>query len=221
MAKIASTLDKEQVIALRGLRLSSAVLKRLHHVRIHCQPAVSIQYQNLARRYVLRGLESGGAVPELGLYCSFVHRTGNPLSWLQKTDEIDRNRVHADVVAPHFVRIQMCRNEQTYELLITEHRLENPQESRRPKLVNTILFHGFHGTLALKLWGQDRHLTGQVFPVFYKPSAEALRIPEEFHEAVRRATAGACCIGCKHCHLLQPPLTTTAAIVKPTWDGRQ
>ena len=29
-------------------------------------------------------------------------------------------------------------------------------------------------------------------------------MPEEFREAVTRISAAVCCVGCRHCHLLQP-----------------
>jgi hypothetical protein len=72
-----------QVLALRGLRLPAMTLKSLKAAGIYCQPSVSIEHQHLAGRYVLRGVESGGAVADLGAYCSFVEETGQPISWLQ------------------------------------------------------------------------------------------------------------------------------------------
>lgn len=202
-------LNKEQLLALRGLRLPGIALKRLDATGIYCEPAVSLRHQPSLNQYVLRGVESGGAVAELGAYCGFVGIDGEPLSWLQRVDGMGRNGLHAVVVAKQIARIQMFRNEETYELLITEHRLENVENGKRPKLVNSILFQGLHGTLALELWGRDQHLSGAVFPVFYTRSAEPLLIPEKFHVAVRRATTGSCCIGCsKHSHLLQPGAVT-------------
>jgi hypothetical protein len=201
-------LNKEQLLALRGLRLPGVVLKLLDAAGIYCEPAVSIRHQATTGRYMLRGTESGGAVAELGAYCGFVDVDGGPLPWLQRVDGLAPNQNHAVVVLPQFVRVQMFRNGETYELLITEHRLENVETGKRPRLANSILFHGLHGALAVQLWGQDRHLSGRVFPVFYTRSGEPSLIPEKFHMAVRRATAGSCCIGCsKHCHLLQPELS--------------
>jgi hypothetical protein len=97
----------------------------------------------------------------------------------------------------------MFRSEQTYDLLITEHQLEVPAEGRRPAMRNRILFHGIQGTLALELWGNDIHFNGQVIPMFYSRSGEPLIIPDMFREVCRIAAA-VCCIGCQHCHLLQP-----------------
>src|SRR5262245_11021371 len=83
--------------ALRGLRLPSVTLKNLRSRGIYCQPSVSIEHQHLAKRYVLRGVESGGAVSDLGAYCSFVDDEGRGLSWLQRVDSITVNGVHAIV----------------------------------------------------------------------------------------------------------------------------
>jgi hypothetical protein len=56
--------------ALYGLALRSSVLKALQKRGIYCTPGVSLEHQHLARRYVLRGVESGGAVADMGRACS-------------------------------------------------------------------------------------------------------------------------------------------------------
>lgn len=199
-------LSSDQVLALRGLRLPAAALKQLQQTGIYCEPSISIEHQHLARKYVIRGRESGGALPQLGHYVGFVDINGRKLSWLQRIDSIGRNGLHAVVVRPQLVRLQVFRREQTYDLLITQHQLENPAEGRRPELRNTTIFHGSHGTLALELWGQDSHFSGQVAPAFLTRSGEPRFFPEMYREAVCRITAAASCIGCRHCHLLQPEL---------------
>jgi hypothetical protein len=55
-----------EVLARRGLRLPPITLKCLRTTGIYCQPSVSIEHQHLAKKYVLRGVESGGAVAEVG-----------------------------------------------------------------------------------------------------------------------------------------------------------
>jgi hypothetical protein len=179
-------------------------MKQLQRSGIYCEPSISIEHQLLARKYVIRGVESGGAIRQLGQYVGFVDVKGQWLSWLHRIYTVGRSGLHAVVVAPQLVRLQMFRSEQTYELLITEHQLEVPAEGRRPAMRNRILFHGIQGTLALELWGKDSHFSGQVVPVFYTRSGEPLLIPDMFREAVCRIGAAACCIGCHHCHLLQP-----------------
>jgi hypothetical protein len=197
-------LSREQVLALRGLRLPSAALKKLQQSGIYCEPSISIEHQHLAWKYVIRGVESGGAVPKLGHYVGLADTNGQWLSWLQRIHAVGRNGLHAVAVAPQFVRLQMFRTEQTYDLLITEHKLEIPAEGRRPALRNKIIFHGIHGTLALELWGKDSHFSEQVAPAFFTRSGEPQLIPNMFREAVYRITAASCCVGCQHCHLLQP-----------------
>ena len=90
-------MSHNQILALRGLRLPAMTLKSLKTGGIYCQPSVSIEHQHLAGRYVLRGVESGGAVADLGGYCSFVDETGHPISWLQRVDSIAVNGIHAVV----------------------------------------------------------------------------------------------------------------------------
>jgi hypothetical protein len=197
-------LDAEQVLALRGLRLPVTALKQLQETGIYCEPSVSIEHQHLAQKYVIRGLESGGGVAEFGHYVGFVDTQGQSLPWLQRVESVGRNGLHAIVVASQIVRLQMFRRGQTYDLLITQHHLESVQEARRPTLQNKVIFHGIHGTLALDLWREDSHVSGQVTPAFLTRSGEPLLIPEMLLEAVCRITAAASCVGCRHCHLLRP-----------------
>src|SRR5579863_324165 len=144
-----------EVLARQGLRLPPIVLRRLRDAGIYCQPTVSIEHQNLAKKYVLRGVESGGAVAALGAYSSFVGERGEPLSWLQRVDSIGVNGVHAVVVAPVLTRLEMLRIERTYDLLITRHSLASVAGNARPQLESSILFYGRRGTLEMELWRND------------------------------------------------------------------
>src|ERR1700687_2220039 len=56
---------------------------------------ISIEHQHLAKKYVLRGVESGGAAAEVGAYASCVDEQGNALPWLQRVDRSDINRASA------------------------------------------------------------------------------------------------------------------------------
>ena len=197
-------LSAEQVLALRGLRLPGTALKQLQETAIYCEPSVSIEHQHLAQKYVIRGVESGGGVAELGHYVGFVDAHGRSLPWLQRVHSVGRNGLHAIVVASQVVRLQMFRRGQTYDLLVTQHHLESVQKGRRPTLQNKIIFRGIHGTLALDLWREDSHFSGQVTPAFMTRSGEPLLIPEMLLEAVCRITSAASCVGCCHCHLLRP-----------------
>ena len=57
-------------LAARGER--RRIERRLQEVGVLCQPEVSLQYQTLAKRSVLRGVESGGATKEIGRYVTFT-----------------------------------------------------------------------------------------------------------------------------------------------------
>lgn len=193
-----------EILSRQGLRLPGLVLTRLRSAGIYCQPTVSIEHQNLARKYVLRGVESGGAVAALGAYSSFVAECGTPLGWLQRVDSIGVNGVHALVVGPMLVRLEMLRIERTYDLLITRHSFRESAGGSRPQLESSILFYGRRGSLEMELWGKDSEFSGAVSPVFYTRSGEIVALPDNFQHAVAQLTAAVCCVGCRHCHLLAP-----------------
>jgi hypothetical protein len=155
-----------EVLARQGLRLPQVVLKRLRDAGIYYRPTVSIERENLTNKYVLRGVESGGAVAVLGCYSSFVGEGGKPLSWLQRVNSVGGNGVHAIVVAPVLLRVQMLRIERTYDLLITRHALTESPDGRKPLLASSVLFYGRRGSLEMELWGKDEQFRGSVFPAF-------------------------------------------------------
>jgi len=204
-----------EVLARQGLRLPPITLKCLRTAGIYCQPSVSIEHQHLAKKYVLRGVESGGAVAEVGAYASFVGEQGDALPWLQRVDSIGVNGVHAVVVAPVLIRIQMLRIERTYDLLITRHELAKSRQGQRPRLESSILFYGRRGGLEMELWGKDAAFRGTVCPVFYTRAGERVALPNDLQDAATRMTAAVCCVGCRHCHLLEPNLITTEQTEKP------
>src|SRR5215831_5160866 len=115
-----------------GLKLSQQALRVLKERGIFTQPAVSLVHQHLAQRRVVRGLESGGAVGNLGRYVTFAHPDGRPIEYLHPVESIGVNGLHAVVIAPALVRIEMLRKERTYELLITQHRPSGPIDGKRP-----------------------------------------------------------------------------------------
>jgi hypothetical protein len=196
-----------EVLARQGLRLPPIVLRRLRDAGIYCQPTVSVEHQNLARKYVIRGVESGGAVAGLGTYSSFMGEHREALPWLQRVDSIGVNGVHAIVVSPVLVRVQMLRIERTYDLLITRHSLARLAGNPRPQLDSSILFYGRRGSLEMELWGNDVAFRGTVCPVFYTRAGERIVLPNDFQDAATRITSAVCCLGCRHCHLLGPRLT--------------
>ena len=213
------SIDQREVLARQGLRLPALTLKRLRSAGIYCQPSISIEHQHLAKRYILRGVESGGAVADLGAYSSFVDEHGAALGWLQRVDSIGVNGVHAVVVAPVLIRVQMLRVERTYDLLITRHNLVTTGAGQRPRLESSIAFYGRRGTLEMELWGKDAAYRGTVAPVFYSRAGEIAMLPTEFQNAAALITAAVCCLGCRHCHLLQPQALAMKLETIPTPDA--
>jgi hypothetical protein len=198
--------SRREIFARQGMRLPAITLTRLRGAGIYCQPTVSIERQHAAKRWVLRGVESGGAAPELGAYSSFVNADGTPLSWLQRVDSVGLNGVHAIAIAPIMMRLEMIRIGRTYDLFITRHGLTNSDTDGRPKLESSIVFYGRRGMLEMELWGKDAAFRSSVCPVFYSRAGEILPIPPELGSAVAQITAAVCCVGCRHCHLLAPGL---------------
>lgn len=194
-------LTRRQVVALRGLRLSRLALQQLAKCGIYCQPAVSIEYQRTRERHVILGKESGGAVKDIGAYCGFASLTGELLEWLNRTQPLAPNGVHATVVAEKLVRIQVFHNQGNYDLLITKHELV---PGKRPTLHSRILFHGAGGTLPQLLGRPDQAHMLEIMPEFRSRSGDPMPVPTMYLEAARAALAGARCLGCRSPHLLVP-----------------
>jgi hypothetical protein len=193
--------------ALHGLSLPRAVLKALQKRGIYCTPGVSLEHQHLARRYVLRGVESGGAVSDTGRACAFVASDGSPLPWLQSLHTIAMNGRHAIFLAEGLVRLEMLRSVRTYDLAITLHTVLRAPGRKRPAIASKLLFYGRDGVLPFDLWKeQHRALRGKLTPVFYDRGGEILPLPSHFEQAVRQLTAQVCCVGCKHTHQGVPPV---------------
>ncbi len=193
--------------ALHGLELPASVLRALQKRGIYCTPGISLEHQHLAKRYVLRGVESGGAVSDMGRACAFVSPEGAPLPWLQSLDSIAVNGRHAIFLAESLVRVEMLRTVRTCELAITMHTLSHRPGRNRPEVATTLLFRGRDGVLPVDLWKEEhRALRGKLTPIFYDHAGEVLHLPQRFEEAIRKVTAAACCVGCKHSHAGVPPV---------------
>ena len=172
-----------------GLTFTQAVINRLRKVGIYGQPQLSLEHQGRAKRYVVRGVESGGATAEVGYYVSFAGENGEAMPWLQTLDSLTVNGPHAVVIAPVVTRIEMLRIARTYELCITRHRPVAVEVGHRPKLHAEELFRGAQGYLALELWGKDKDLSGCVRPQFFTRSGEEIELPAGFAEAVKAVTS--------------------------------
>jgi hypothetical protein len=201
--------EKQDLIAHRGLTLPRSVLRRLDKVGIFAQSQVSLEHQHLARRYVVRGIESGGALREIGRYVTFCGPDGEPLPYLHPIDAVGVNGVHAVVIAPILVRIELLRTGRTCQLLITRHEPEKVEHGRRPPLKNTVLFRGVNGFLQSGEGGKGICRTGSALARFWSRSGEEREIPPVLAAAVQPATHGASCLGCSHAHFLATPAVTT------------
>jgi hypothetical protein len=172
---------------------------------IFAHAGLTVEHQQLAGRYVVRGLESGGSVGDIGRYVTFAGEEGHQLGSLYPVESIAANGLHAVVVSPELVRIDLLRKGRTYELLITRHALRSTENGTRPECQVEILFRGIHGRLELDLCARDKNQAGSVVPAFFSLAGEPVVIPEKFVAAVRAATKGANCIGCSHAHYLRKP----------------
>lgn len=191
---------------LHGLSLPASTLKAIQKRGIYCTPTISIEHQHLAKRYVLRGVESGGAVVDLGRACAFLSPDGCSLPWLQQIDSIAVNGRHAIFLAESLVRVEMLRSVRTYEVIVTRHSLSVPSGRTRPEISSELLFRGQDGVLPLDLWREEhKALRGELAPTFYSRGGEVIDLPTRFETAVRKITGAVCCIGCRHTHLGMPP----------------
>jgi hypothetical protein len=210
-----------QIAARRGLKLPWPVRRRLREVGIFARPEVSLEHQHLAHRYVIRGVESGGAIQEIGHYVTFARDNGEPLACLHPLDAIGVNGVHTVVVAPVLIRVEMLRTGRTYELLITRHQVGKSENGRRPPLNSQTLFQGVHGYLELELWGKDKDHAGSVTPNFYSRGGEALEVPVKFDAVTRALVRAANCCGCSHSHyLVAAPAASAAGVIERGSKGK-
>ena len=198
-------MPRQRFTGVTGLPLTRRAIKELKNRGIFAHPLLSIEHQQLAGRYVLRGLESGGSVGDVGRYVTFAGQEGSQLEFLQPVESIAVNGLHAVVISPEVVRADLLRKGRTYELLITQHSLCSIENGSRPQLNTDILFRGIHGRLELDLCGKDKALAGSVEPEFYSLAGESLVVPDLFLPVIRAATKAVNCIECSHAHYLRQP----------------
>ncbi|MGH9435652.1 MAG: hypothetical protein ACRD06_06600 [Terriglobia bacterium] len=179
-----------------GLALPQSAREKLRRAGIFVQTVVTLEHQCLAHRYVVRGVESGGAVEGFGKYVSFAGEDGSALPYLCRVESLAVNGPHAVVIAPVLVRAEMLRVGNTYELLITRHRLTASGSGRRPTLSSELFFRGAHGYLADGASG---------LPAFMTRAGEPLPVPKRFIGVALSLTAAVRCSGCEHSHYLVAP----------------
>ncbi|MHB8412682.1 MAG: hypothetical protein ACYDDI_12170 [Candidatus Acidiferrales bacterium] len=196
---------KHDHLAHRGLTLPRQAVRRLHEVGIFAPSSVSLEHQHLAGRYVVRGIESGGAVKDFGRYVTFCGPGGERLKCLHPIDAIGVNGVHAVVVAAVLIRIELFRAGRTCQLLITKHQPGQIENGRRPPLEYDLLFRGVDGFLDHQPRGKKGGLLGPAIPRFWSGGGEEREVPAAFVAPIQAATLGASCIGCCHAHFLEEP----------------
>ena len=191
-----------QSYVMHGLSLPASVLRALQKRGIYCTTGISVEHQHLAKRYVLRGVESGGAVGDMGRACAYLSSDGQPLTWLQSIDSIAVNGRHAIYIAESLVRIEMVRILRTCDVVITQHRLSLIPGQTRPEVCSKLLFRGRDSVLPLDLWKEEhKAVRGELAPTFYSRAGEMIKAPAHFETAVRRITGAVCCVGCRHTHV--------------------
>lgn len=188
-----------------GLPLSRRSLRVLRDAGIFCNSIVTVEHQELAQRDVVRGVESGGSVSDVGRYVTFANEEGHPMEYLHAVESIGVNGIHAVVVAASFVRVEMIRKAHTYDLLITRHAPGQPNNGSRPGLQTEIVFRGHHGRVELDLVGKDKLSSGRVEPTFYGLSGEPRSLPEAFRQVVISVTRAVNCVNCSHSHYVRAP----------------
>jgi len=207
--------SRTQVGAHRGLVLPRPALRRLVEAGIFAQASVSLEYQQFAKRYVVRGVESGGAVEDLGRYVTFCSDQGEPLTWLHPLDGIGVNGVHALVVAPSLLRVEMFRRGQTYDVLISRIAPSSATNGKRPALQSTTIFRAEEGYLPADLGKPRRNPKEIGIAKFYSRAGEPLAVPGLFEGVIKAATLGVLCLGCSHSHFLRAPETQGSAPIGP------
>src|SRR5579864_2751790 len=188
-----------------GLPLARRALRTLRELGVYAHPLLSVEHQELAKRYVIRGLESGGSVGDVGRYVTFAGENGEPLDYLHPIETIAVNGLHAVVISNAMLRADMLRKGRTYELLITHHWLGSATDGQKPRLECEIVFRGIHGRLELDLHRKDKAQAGRVVPAFYSLAGEEIALPNKFVGLVRAATRGVNCARCSHTHYLRKP----------------
>ena len=210
----------QKFTGVAGLPLSRRAVRILKDAGIYAHALLRVEHQELAKRYVIRGLESGGSVGDVGRYVTFAGEEGERLEYLQPVETIAANGLHAVVISNAMLRADMLRKGRTYEVLVTRHWLGLTTDGRKPMLECEIVFRGIHGRVELDLNGKDRAQAGRVVPTFYSLAGEESAIPEKLLPLVRAATRGVNCCRCSHMHYLRKPASLrTPKLNHPVKDG--
>ncbi len=189
--------------------------RKLQDAGVFCQPQISLQYQTIAKRSVLRGVESGGSTRDIGRYVTFCDERGEPVAWLQPIDSVTTNGRHAIVIATSFLSVDVFRTRNTYDLLIAKHTVIEA-EGVRGRIESKVIFRGRQGYLPLELTRAEKDMAGQILPEFFNKAGERMEIPLVFVSVVKAAVRGANCVGCTHQHYVTAPKLADSMNISPT-----
>lgn len=207
-------MSNHKFTGISGLPLATRAIRILKDGGIYAHSLLSVEHQELAKRDVIRGLESGGSVGDIGRYVTFADEDGQSLEYLHPVETIAVNGLHAVVISNAMLRADMLRKGRTYELLVTRHWLSVATDGKKPRLECEVVFRGIHGRLELDLTAKDKAQAGRVVPLFYSLSGEECAIPNQLLGLVRAATRGVNCRGCSHMHYLCKPRPLSPAKLK-------
>ena len=116
------------------LVLPKPMMAKLASLGIYCQTWVTAEWQDRAKRWVLRGVESGGSAKEFGRYISFFAADGSRMEWLQKADRIGSNGIHAVAIGEVLIGVEMARVDETYQLVISNTSVGQPKAEGNDRL---------------------------------------------------------------------------------------
>ena len=191
-----------------NLDLVEEVKDRLRMERIYVDWRMSCEMQRQSKQWVIRATESGGAVGDIGYYLGYCGLKGERLRLSYELATLTFNGMHAVVVAPELVKVEMLRIDRNYQLMLSRHvrtaktKLDKKTGKPRRWILNYLQFISVHGSLDLELWGKDKKLSGLVEPVFKNRLGEIVQPPEAFLPAVRAATQGVNTLKCRKALLL-------------------
>src|SRR6516164_6550212 len=189
--------------------------RKLQDAGVFCQPEVSIQYQTIAKRWVLRGVESGGSNRDIGRYVTFCDEHGEPIPWLQPIDSVATNGRHSVVISTSFISVDVFRIRNTYDLLIAQHRVAEAGGARS-RIECKVIFRGRQGYLPLELTRAEKDMAGRILPEFFNKAGERMEIPPALMAVVKAAIRGANCVACTHQHYVTALTLADAMEISPT-----
>src|SRR5258708_35940977 len=77
------------------LVLPKPMMAKLASLGIYCQTWVTAEWQDRAKRWVLRGVESGGGAEGFGRYISFFAAEGAGVGWVHEAERSGANAAGA------------------------------------------------------------------------------------------------------------------------------